>query len=68
MKKSINPAKVRSGRVYTKERMEELIEVFSDASRRLNLTDEQLAMAPTCEEAMEAIFGSYVVLCNIICR
>lgn len=46
-----------STRKYTKERMKELIEVFSDASRRLNLTDEQLKAAPTVEEAMEAIFG-----------
>lgn len=35
----------------------ELVEVFSDASRRMELTDEQLAMSPTVEEAIEAIFG-----------
>ena len=35
----------------------ELVEVFSDASRRMALTDEQLKAAPTVEEAMEAIFG-----------
>ena len=35
----------------------ELIEIFSDASRRMELTDEQLAMSPTVEEAIEAIFG-----------
>lgn len=46
-----------STRKYTRERMEELIEVFSDASRRMALTDEQLKAAPTVEEAIEAIFG-----------
>jgi hypothetical protein len=35
----------------------ELVEIFSDASRRMALTDEQLKAAPTVEEAMEAIFG-----------
>lgn len=34
-----------------------LIEVFSDASRRRLLTDEQLKAAPTVEEAIDAIFG-----------
>jgi hypothetical protein len=42
---------------YTKQRMEEIVEVFCDASRRLNLTEKELAMAPTVEEVMEAIFG-----------
>ena len=46
-----------SVRKYTKKRMEELIEIFSDASRRRLLTDEQLKAAPTVEEAMDAIFG-----------
>jgi hypothetical protein len=36
----------------------EMIEVSSDASRRMELTDEQLAMSPTVEEAIEAIFGN----------
>lgn len=35
-----------------------LIEVFSDASRKRLLTDEQLKAAPTVEEAIEAIFGN----------
>lgn len=47
-----------STRKYTKERMEELVEVFSDSSRRMELTDEQLKAAPTVEEAIEAIFGN----------
>ena len=47
-----------STRKYTKERMEELVEVFSDSSRRMELTDEQLKTAPTVEEAIEAIFGN----------
>lgn len=46
-----------STRKYTKERMEELVEVFSDSSRRMALADEQLKAAPTVEEAIEAIFG-----------
>ena len=46
-------------KTYSRERMEEIVEVFCDASRRLNLTEKELAMAPTCEEAMEAIFGEY---------
>ena len=46
-----------STRKYTKERMKELVEVFSDASRRMELTDEQLKAAPTVEEAIDAIFG-----------
>lgn len=46
-----------STRKYTRERMEELVEVFSDASRRRLLTDEQLKAAPTVEEAIDAIFG-----------
>ena len=54
MKESANMTKTRK---YTRERMEELIEVFSDASRRRLLTDEQLKAAPTVEEAIEAIFG-----------
>lgn len=35
----------------------ELVEIFSDASRRMALTDEQLKAAPTVEEAIDAIFG-----------
>jgi len=54
MKESANMTKTRK---YTKERMEELVEVFSDSSRRMALTDEQLKAAPTVEEAIEAIFG-----------
>lgn len=41
----------------SRARMEELIEIFSDASRRRLLTDEQLKAAPTVEEAIDAIFG-----------
>lgn len=54
MKESTSMTKTRK---YTRERMEELVEVFSDASRRMALTDEQLKAAPTVEEAIEAIFG-----------
>lgn len=54
MKESANMTKTRK---YTRERMEELVEVFSDASRRMELTDEQLKAAPTVEEAIDAIFG-----------
>ena len=49
--------KVKEARRYTRQRMEELIEIFSDASRRMALTEEQLKAAPTVEEAIEAIFG-----------
>ena len=48
---------MKETRRYTKQRMEELVEVFSDASRRMELTDEQLKAAPTVEEAIDAIFG-----------
>ena len=41
----------------SRARMEEIVEVFSDASRRRLLTDEQLKAAPTVEEVIEAIFG-----------
>ena len=41
----------------SRARMEEIVEVFCDASRRMALTDEQLKAAPTVEEAIEAIFG-----------
>lgn len=48
---------MKETRKYTKQRMEELVEVFCDASRRLALTEKELAMSPTVEEAIEAIFG-----------
>lgn len=48
---------MKETRKYTRERMKELIEIFSDASRRMALTDEQMKAAPTVEEAIDAIFG-----------
>lgn len=54
MKESASMTKTRK---HTKKRMEELVEIFSDASRRMTLTDEQLKAAPTVEEAIDAIFG-----------
>ena len=56
MKESANMT-AKATRKYTKKRMEELIEVFSDASRRMTLSDEQRKAAPTVEEAIDAIFG-----------
>lgn len=50
----------RQKKTYTKERMKELVELYSDSGRRIGLTDEQLAMSPTVEEALDAIFGEEV--------
>ena len=41
----------------TKERAEELIELYADAGRRLNLTQEELDACPDIEEILEAIHG-----------
>lgn len=41
----------------TKERAEELIEVFTNAGKRLRLTEEELKKCPTIEEVLEAIHG-----------
>lgn len=44
----------------SRARMEEIVEVFCDASRRLALTEKELAMAPTVEEVLDAMFGEDV--------
>lgn len=41
----------------SKERAEELIEIFADAGRRMQLTEEELENCPTVEEILEAVHG-----------
>lgn len=41
----------------TKERAEELIEVFTDADHRVDLSETELKKCPSVQEILEAIHG-----------
>lgn len=42
----------------TKERAEELIEVFADADRRADLTEAEINACPAIDEVLEAVHGA----------
>ncbi len=42
----------------TKERAEELIEVFTDADRRAGLTEAEINACPAIDEVLEAVHGA----------
>lgn len=42
----------------TKERAEELIEVFADADRRAGLSEAEINACPVIDEVLEAVHGA----------